>query len=184
MTKRIFTIPNCVTMFRVFGTIGLVFTEIFSVEFYVIYTLCGLSDVVDGWIARTKNLTSELGAKLDSIADLLYYAMMGIMIFPVLWERLPGEIWYVVAFVLAIRVVTYIMVAVKHKCFSSMHTYGNKLTGIGVFGIPYFLSLECGVVYCIVACTISVLATMEEFLMHVFSKKYNPQIKTIFQMER
>ena len=182
MTKGIFTIPNCVTMFRVLGTVGLVFTEPFSVAFYVIYTLCGLSDVVDGWIARSKKLTSELGAKLDSIADLLYYAVMAVMVMPVLWERLPVGIWYAVAFVVALRIATYVMVAVRHRCFSSMHTYGNKLTGIGVFGIPYFIPQECGVIYCTVACTVSVLATIEEFLIHLFSKKYNTRVKTIFQM--
>ena len=176
------TLPNCITMFRIVGTVGLIFTKPFSWAFYIIYTLCGLSDVVDGWVARKTGRASDFGAKLDSVADLCYYAVMALMILPVLWETLPVQIWYAVGGVLVIRVITYVMVAVRHHRFASMHTYGNKLTGAGVFAIPYFIEQEIGVAYCIVACTVSVLATIEEFLIHLFSKEYNPKCKTILQM--
>lgn len=185
--KKIFNrenlnLPNCVTAFRIVGTVCLLFTKPLSWPFYIVYTLCGLSDIVDGWIARKMGKSSEFGAKLDSVADLCYYAVMALMILPVLWETLPVEIWYAVAFVVGLRVITYVMVAVRHHRFSAMHTYGNKMTGVGVFAIPYFIEQPIGVGYCIVACTVSVLATIEEFVIHLFSKEYNTKTKTIFQM--
>ena len=39
-----------------------------STLFLTIYVLTGISDVLDGAIARKYTTTSELGAKLDSIA--------------------------------------------------------------------------------------------------------------------
>lgn len=176
------SLPNCITAFRIVGTVALLCTEPLTWPFYIIYTLCGLSDVVDGWVARKTGKTSDFGAKLDSVADLCYYAVMALMILPVLWTTLPVEIWYAVAFVVVLRIITYVMVAVRHHRFASMHTYGNKLTGAGVFAIPYFIEQPIGVGYCIVACTVSVLATIEEFLMHLLAKDYNTKYKTIFQM--
>ena len=189
MMKNIFnrgnlTLPNCITAFRIVGTIGLLCTKPLTWPFYLIYTLCGISDVVDGWVARKMGKTSEFGATLDSVADLCYYAVMALMILPVLWATLPVEIWYAVAFVVLLRIVTYVMVALKHHRFASTHTYGNKLTGAGVFAIPYFIRQPIGVEYCVVACTVSVLATIEEFLMHLIAKEYNTESKTIFQMSK
>lgn len=183
-SKENVNLPNCVTALRILGTVALLCVKPLSLPFYIVYTLCGLSDVVDGWIARRTGKTSEFGAKLDSVADLCYYAVMALMIMPVLWETLPVEIWYAVGFVVLLRIITYVMVALRHKRFASMHTYGNKLTGAGVFAIPYFIEQSIGVGYCIVACTISVLATIEEFLIHLCSKEYNTKTKTIFQMSK
>lgn len=184
LAKKGLTLPNCITLMRIIGTIGMLFTKPFSTAFFVIYTLCGISDVLDGWIARTKNMTTELGAKLDSLADLLFYGVMAIMTMPVLWARLPMGIWYAVAAIVLLRIITYLMVAIKHKRFSAMHTYGNKITGVGVFGIPYFLPMECGVIYCCISCSVCALSTIEEFFIHLLSKKYNPKTKSILQLGR
>lgn len=182
--KEKLTLPNCITAFRIVGTVVLLFTKPLSWSFYIIYTLCGLSDVVDGWVARKTGKTTEFGAKLDSIADLCYYAVMAMMILPVLWATLPVEIWYVVGFVLVLRLITYVLVAVRHHRFCSTHTYGNKLTGAGVFAIPYFIEQPIGEEFCFIACTISLLATVEEFLIHLLSKEYDTKTKTIFQMSK
>nr|WP_295777963.1 CDP-alcohol phosphatidyltransferase family protein [uncultured Intestinibacter sp.] len=44
--------------------------------------MCGILDVLDGFIARKFNVTSKLGAKLDSIPDM-------IMIFVILFRFVP-----------------------------------------------------------------------------------------------
>jgi len=173
------TIPNIITSFRLIGTICLFFIQPFSVSFYVVYTLCGLSDVLDGLIARATKKTSEFGAKLDSVADLLFYAVMLIRIFPVLWGRLPGVIWYFVCGVLLIRLLAYVVAAVKYRRFAAQHTYMNKLTGAAVFTIPYFLTHAGDIIACYVVCVIAGLASLEELLIHVFSKKYRSEQKTI-----
>ena len=65
-------VANILTSFRILGSILLLFFPMFSVEFYTIYLLCGFSDMIDGTIARKTNSTSELGAKIDSVADLVF----------------------------------------------------------------------------------------------------------------
>ena len=41
-----------------------------------IYTFAGLTDVLDGWLARKTGRASEFGARLDSVADLLFYSVL------------------------------------------------------------------------------------------------------------
>ena len=89
-------LPNIISCLRIAGTVCLLLMEPLSALFLVIYTFTGLSDVLDGAIARKYGTTSELGAKLDSIADLLFYTLILIRIFPIMWATLPKKIWVMV----------------------------------------------------------------------------------------
>jgi cardiolipin synthase (CMP-forming) len=65
------TIPNVITFARlcaVPAAIWLIIQHRLDLAFYV-FVAAGLSDGVDGWIARRWHLRSRLGAVLDPIAD-------------------------------------------------------------------------------------------------------------------
>lgn len=67
------TIPNYITIFR-FLLVPLVLYSIFAGHMALAlagFVLAGVSDGVDGFIARRYNQRSELGAYLDPIADKL-----------------------------------------------------------------------------------------------------------------
>ena len=68
-------VANILTSFRILGSILLLFFPVFSEAFYSIYLLCGFSDMIDGTIARKTNSASELGAKMDTVADLVFVAV-------------------------------------------------------------------------------------------------------------
>ena len=180
MTKFIATIPNWITSIRIIGSVILLFIKPFTNSFYIIYTLCGLSDVADGAVARFTKNSTEFGAKLDSIADMLFYAIMLLKVFPVLWDILPGYTWYIVAFVIILRLCSYIVAAVKYHKFASLHTYLNKLTGLIIFTVPYFLKLPIGVHVCFAVTIIAGLASLEELLIHIRKGKYT-KTKTIIK---
>lgn len=184
MRKIISIIPNCITSLRIVGTASLLFIDPLTELFYIIYTLSGLSDVVDGFVARMTHTTSELGSRLDTIADLLLYAVMIIRVFPVLWERLAVWIWYVLVAVLIIRVVSYAYVAIRHHQLSAMHTYGNKATGLLAFLVPYFLLLNNATPACGVVVIAAVLSSVEELTIHLVSGKYDPSCKSIFMLRK
>ena len=174
-------IPNCITAARIAGTIVLLFLTPLTSVFFILYTLCGFSDILDGWIARKTNTISEFGAKLDSIADLLFYTVMLLKIAPLLFEKLPGGIWIAVAAVLLVRIVSYVLVAIKHHRFASLHTYLNKLTGIAMFTVPYFIKLPVGTAVCFVVCTIAAVAALEELIIHAKAKNYDENTKSILK---
>lgn len=173
-------IPNLITSVRIVGTFRLLFLEPLTMLFYVVYTVSGVSDILDGWIARMTKTTSDFGSKLDSTADLMFYAVMLIQILPILWKVLPLSIWIIAGIMLLIRLISYGIAAWKYHRFSSMHTYLNKLTGACVFAMPYLLRQPYFIGYIWVAATIAMLGTLEELLIHCVQKEYDPTIKSYF----
>ncbi len=175
-------IPNIITSLRIVGTATLLFTRPLSKSFYFLYFFTGLTDVLDGFIARRLHISSDFGSKLDSVADMLFYAVMLCAVFPVLWELLPLGIWYLLAVVLVVRACSYITAAIKYHRFASTHTWLNKLTGVSVFSIPFVLLLPCDIALCWCICIISGLASAEELMIHLVSKKYDPNVKSILDI--
>ena len=172
-------VPNCITSLRIVGTIVLLFLKPRTFWFLLVYSLAGLTDVLDGYIARKTNKTTDLGAKLDSAADLLYYAVMIFRIFPMLWERLPSQIWMMLGAIIVVRSIGYSLAALKYRRFASQHTWMNKTTGFIVFCVPYVIATPAGAAYCWGACVVAMLAAVEELLMHSLSKQYDPNARTI-----
>ena len=65
-------IANMITGFRILCSIVLILLPVFSVQFYIVYLVCGLSDMADGAVARRTNSTSSFGSKLDTAADIIF----------------------------------------------------------------------------------------------------------------
>ena len=63
---------NLCTMARIAGAAALWLTRPETAGFYAIYALSGLSDALDGWLARRTGSAGDFGARLDSAADLLF----------------------------------------------------------------------------------------------------------------
>lgn len=177
--KLVRMIPNMITAVRLLGVVMLLFAEPLSTPFTVIYTVCGVSDVIDGFAARMLRCTSEFGAKLDSVSDMMFYLMMLIRVFPVLFDLLPKWIWIAVGVIILVRVISYALGAFKYRRFASLHTYMNKLTGALVFLVPYAIIIHIIVPYGIAVCAVALLASAEELIIHITSAEYKPR-KSLF----
>lgn len=172
-------LPNCITVLRLIATAGLLFLAPFEMAFYVVYTLAGVSDVMDGWTARRLKVSSDFGAKLDSAADLIFYSVMFARIFPALWAGLPRIIWRGVQLVVALRIVTYAFAAVKFRRFAALHTYMNKATGAAVFALPYLAHLPALTPFCWGLFALSLTGALEELTIHIRAREYNPNHKSL-----
>lgn len=153
------TVPNAITSFRIVGALVILFFSIETVPFYVIYGVCGVSDALDGFIARRTNQTSAFGRKLDSVADLTFYGVMAYKMFIPLIETLKKPILIIVITLVSIRVLLYLIAGIIYKSFVSSHSVFNKATGLVVFMIPYtipFKDFFFG--YSIIGCVIAAAA--------------------------
>lgn len=171
---------DTVTSMRIVFSFVLLMLPVTSPEFILIYTLIGLTDVLDGWLARKTGTVSDFGARLDSVADLLFYGILLLRLLPTLWLALPQAIWYVVGAVLLVRVLAYTTAAVKYHRFASLHTWLNKLTGGSVFLLPYVFAVSDGVAYGWAVCLLALAASLEELTIHLFQKEYAADRKTLF----
>ena len=172
---------DTVTTMRIGASSLLLFLSLDTIWFPAVYTFAGLTDVLDGWVARKTGRISEFGAKLDSIADLLFYGILLIRLFPVLYQILPGEIWYAVFALIAVRFASYAAAAVKYHRFASLHTWMNKLTGAAVFLLPYVLFSTASVIYSWAVCIFAFAASAEELAIHLLKADYIPDRKSFLQ---
>ena len=127
-------IANIITLCRILASIGLLFSPVFSDRFYFLYLCCGLSDMVDGTIARKMGAVSEFGAKLDTVADFLFVIASFVKLVPVI--RIPVWIWVWSVAIAMVQQVNLVRGILAGKQISSLHTMVNKVTGFCLFLLP------------------------------------------------
>ena len=125
---------NIITGLRILCSIALLFCPVFSPAFYTLYLAAGLSDMIDGTVARKTGTVSEFGSKFDTAADIVLVLVCLIKLLPVLDISLWLFIW--ITIVALIKIINVISGYVIHKKFVAAHTVMNKVTGIFLFVLP------------------------------------------------
>lgn len=153
-------IPNIITTLRIIGAFGLLFFDVRSSAFWVIYLVCGVSDMLDGFLARKLRCESKTGALLDSVADLAFVACCCIKLIPVL--NLPLWLWIWAGAIVVVKVINQISALVMYKKFCFPHTFANKATGLLLFVVaPLTLFLETPVPM-VVTASLATFAAVQE----------------------
>ncbi|WP_246240303.1 CDP-alcohol phosphatidyltransferase family protein [Anaerocolumna sedimenticola] len=171
-------IANMITATRIVLSLILFFMFQYPWIFITLYMICGLSDILDGYIARKTNTQTELGAKLDTIADLIFFTI--IAAFVILWMR--QELIRFIPFLILIMIIRLINIGIgvyKYHTFVILHTWGNKFTGLLTFITPIISIIHQYEVLWLI-CGIAVLSALEETLIHITSKHLNRNRESIF----
>ena len=124
-------IPNIITTLRFLGAACLLLCNPAGAAFWVIYGLCGVSDMLDGYLARKLHAESKTGAVLDSIADICFVACCAIRLIPII--QIPSWLWIWAGVIIAIKLVNQVSALIVCKGFCFPHTSANKLSGLLLF---------------------------------------------------
>ena len=124
-------LPNVLSILRIAGSIGLLFCDVTGWPFWVLYALCGISDMIDGWLARKLHAETEAGAVLDSVSDIVFVACCAVRLIPAV--EIPVWLWTWAGVIVFIKVLNQVSALVVCKRFCFPHTLANKLTGILLF---------------------------------------------------
>ena len=130
---------NLITCIRILCSIALLFVPAFSPAFYVLYLVAGVSDMVDGPVARKTGTAGAFGAKLDTAAELVLVLVCLIKMLPVL--ELPVWLMIWIAVIALIKGVNLLSGYVMRREFVAVHTVMNKVTGAALFLLPLTLSI-------------------------------------------
>lgn len=171
-------VPNIITTIRIFLSIVFLFIKPYSTTFYIIYVLCGISDILDGYIARNTNTTSKVGSILDTLADITMVAMLSVVLLPTI--RFPIRIISWIILILIIRIIGIIIAFYKYHKFVILHTYSNKLTGLALFLAIIFFKCTSSLIVMSLVCIIATLASIEEIVIHSTKKDLDRDIRGIF----
>jgi CDP-diacylglycerol--glycerol-3-phosphate 3-phosphatidyltransferase len=132
-------IPNILSLYRLlsFPFLLIIAIKHYETLFAILLIINLITDILDGLIARTFKLQTEIGAKLDSIADLgtFILAFVGIYLFK--WSDFEPHLfsWYLF---IGLFLSAEILSLIKFKRFSSLHLYSWKIGGY-IQGFFFFL---------------------------------------------
>lgn len=155
--KAVFTIPNLLSCFRM-GLIPVIAWLYIDVENYqwagYMLLLSGLTDIVDGFIARHYHMISDVGKVLDPVADKLTQAAMLICLmvrYPyIVWPftlMIVKEIFMLISGFLVIKHTGIVLGANWHGKVATVLLYGTMFLHIFWHDIPGLLS-QCSIAAC------------------------------------
>lgn len=172
------SIANKISIGRIFLVLTLLLTKPFSIAFYAIYLIGGISDVFDGYIARKTDTATRLGEKLDSVADLMMVVILTIIIYPSVKPTVQIIAW--IGIIGMIRAISIIVVVFKYKTFLILHTYANKITGFLLFLFPMSFALGQTDLLMYIICLVASISSIEELLIHLLAKELRSNKKSLF----
>ncbi len=179
-------IPNIISAARIIAAIVLFFFEKITYPFVAIYIFCGLSDFVDGKLARKFEVTSVLGAYLDTIGDVLtYLALVKIL---VLQNLVPlwAIVWYIVAMIG--NLIAAIIAKKRFGEFYFIHSLFGKILGVTLFILPLGMRIMQSItqnysaVCMSVICVVATLSAFETIYIQLKSKEMLTDITSFKQL--
>ena len=161
-------IPNLLSVSRIILCLPLLLVDTMTVPFWVLYVIAGITDMLDGFLARRWGVESKFGARLDSLADFVFVLAVGYKLFP--WLKLPATLWMMIGLIAMVKMVNAICSYVVKRRIEYLHTKANKVTGFLLFvgmmtiGQSYFVPVAW-----MIAC-IALFAAIQEG--HYIRSKY------------
>lgn len=148
--NKIITIPNILSLFRLLLIPVIVWLYVFRKDYLwttVVLTLSGITDIVDGIIARKFHMISDFGKALDPVADkLTQIAMLFCLVTRFPYMLLPliilvvKEIFAAVTGLLVIRKTGKVLGALWHGKAATVSLYSMMLIHLVWFSIPSVVS--------------------------------------------
>lgn len=171
--EHLFKMANIITAIRIVCSIALLLFPAFSPPFYTLYIAAGISDMIDGTVARKTGTVSALGSKLDTAADFVFVVCCLIKLLPVF--NIPTWLYVWIVLIALIKIVNIISGFNAQRKLVAVHSIMNKVTGILLFILPLTFSIVPLKYSTITVCAVATFAAVQEghYIRTGMSKKTN-----------
>lgn len=153
-------IANIITGSRVAFSLLLLFIPLSSAWFYVFYLFCGLTDMIDGVVARKTGAVSNFGARLDTVADFVFMFVCSIKILPLIHISAWLCVWIII--IALIKIFNIALAFIHTKKLISIHSVLNKTTGFALFLLPLSLTFVETTYSVATICVLATIAAIQE----------------------
>jgi CDP-diacylglycerol--glycerol-3-phosphate 3-phosphatidyltransferase len=128
--ENIVNVPNAISLYRLLSfPVVLVLALLGKEQWFVILISINLvSDIVDGFIARTFNIVTKFGAAVDNLADIGTYILALYGLFAFRWQEVQPHAWLLYIF-LSIFVLSYIVAFARFGKVPGLHLYSAVAAG-------------------------------------------------------
>ena len=154
---------NVITGVRIVCALSLIFCPAFSIWFYVLYIVGGVSDVLDGAAARHFGKETRFGAQLDTAADIVFSAIVIMKVVRAISIPMWLVVWIICIAVM--KCVSIFIGLILYKRFISEHTVMNKICGVLLFAVPFcvgWFPRQQTLALIILTCAAATLAAVQE----------------------
>lgn len=180
--KKYINVPNILSFYRLITFPLVMYLALSHKEnsFVVLLVVNLITDVLDGFIARTFNLQSEFGSRLDAYADIGMYitAITGVIMFKMddILPHLSVFIIFIITYFLP-KIIAYI----RFRRFPSFHLYSSKTGGYmqGIFFFIWFVFGFYVVIYYSVL-LFGILTFIEQSLIVIISPELKSNAKGLY----
>jgi CDP-diacylglycerol--glycerol-3-phosphate 3-phosphatidyltransferase len=176
--RRLRHVPNAISMARIAAAPLLLVLAVTGQRllFTTVLVVALLSDMLDGWLARSYHLESKRGAQLDSIGDtlLLFATIVGIWSFH---RAVIVDNALLCGVMIGLWALENVASLLRYRRLSSFHTYCSKVAGyvlgiyVGVLFVyghyPWLLYLAAG---------LSIVGSLEEFALLATLKQWRADV--------
>ncbi|HJL74649.1 MAG TPA: CDP-alcohol phosphatidyltransferase family protein [Candidatus Marinimicrobia bacterium] len=149
--------------------------------FLIMFILIGVTDKLDGTLARYLNQTSKLGAELDTLADTVFYPFIALWLYR-FESAVVGEWWSLVYILLGLFFLKMILGKMKFGKIPTFHTIGGK-----TFAASLFFFMITAMLYPDIAkrlfpllCAIGYINQLEEMYIFLTRDSVDENIKSVF----
>jgi cardiolipin synthase (CMP-forming) len=128
--ENILNLPNVISFYRlIMFPVVLIFALKGYEQLFVIFLCINLvSDILDGFLARTFNVATKFGAGLDNLADIGTYILALYGIFRFRWAETEPHAWLLYIF-LAIFILSYLVAFYRFGKIPGLHLYSAVTAG-------------------------------------------------------
>jgi len=182
--ENILNVPNFLSFYRLLAIPFIVWSlfEENKTLFVALICINLITDILDGLIARTFNLCTEFGARLDSLADIGTF-LLSISCFWVFEKLFVLEHQFAFITLFSFYAIPQLVSLLKFKRPTSFHLYSNKIVGYiqGIFIFTFFV-FGYNEFYFYFMVAASCLGDFEVFLLVLLLPKIISNAKSIFSV--
>ena len=149
--------------------------------FLIMFIIIGVTDKLDGTLARYLNQTTALGAKLDTIADMVFYPLIALWLYR-FESGVVGEWWNLIYFLLALYFFKMITGKIKFGYVPAFHTIGAKTFSASLYFFMIIAMLDSNLAESIfpLLCVIGFINQIEETYILLTRDSVDENIRSVF----
>ena len=171
-------VPNILSASRLLLSFALYFLEPLSATYLWLYSVCVITDVLDGFIARRYDACTDYGHLLDSLGD----AFLAVAVLATLVPFLNWGLWEImlITAVIVVRLTAFVIGSIRFGRPAFLHSYLNKAAGLAFFISPFLIKLIGLQTTVAIVGIVCILASLEYLYVNTQKKEYDPNYRSVF----
>ncbi len=173
-------LPNGLSLFRIVSVGPLLYLALTQQPrpFVALLISAFLSDALDGYLARRKGQESHLGTQLDSWGDFAIYVSLPFCVWW-LWPEVIREEFPFVAIAISSYAFPVLFGFLKYRRLTSYHTWGAKISGIGIALGTLMLILETNLPFRFASLVLA-LSAIEEIAITLTLSRWTANVPSLW----